>query len=159
MSMKNNNFTSKCSAEHPRAGQNIQNMMFCPLPFTFYILYFWLCISTSEWVLLMLFAGWNWLSDAKTIFFLLLTEQNNILLFFCIILYILWLKSTQKVILASKNWFWPANGWSWSKRTISCLIIFLGLKFNSPKLELDLLYLGPLYLYSCFDFRHISFVF
>ena len=29
---------------------------------------------------------------------------------FCIILYILWLKSTQKVVLALKNWFQPANG-------------------------------------------------
>ena len=32
-----------------------------------------------------------------------------IFVIFCIILHILWLKSTQKVVLTSKNWFWPAN--------------------------------------------------
>ena len=29
---------------------------------------------------------------------------------FCVILYIFWLKSTQKVVLELKNWFQPANG-------------------------------------------------
>ena len=33
-----------------------------------------------------------------------------IFVIFCIILYILRLKSKQKVVFASKNWFWPANG-------------------------------------------------